>query len=185
MKKTASVALLLLLHAPYFAMSAGIAPTATVVPMSGMVTLTTPFGQHQKISVSHAISEHDISFEDLNFDGYLDLKILNAEGNVQKFYDVHLFNPKTKQYEMARDFSNIPCVMADSKIRQLVGQCFHASACENWIERYVVDRRNQLHLVSREGTYCDPSSGASFSYVDRFENGRRISSRSTPLHRGD
>jgi hypothetical protein len=120
-------------------------------------------------------------FEDLNFDGHADIKIFKSAGNVEKIYDVYLYNPRTRKYEFNEDFSNIPCIEADRKSRQVIGQCFHASACENWTERYSVDRTNRLHLRRRTGTYCDPSSGAAFSYVDIFKDDKQISSKITPL----
>ncbi|WP_419468950.1 XAC2610-related protein [Burkholderia diffusa] len=144
-----------------------------------MITLP---GQSQVLHVSHPVSKDDISYDDLNFDGYIDIKVFRSAGNVEKFYDVYLFDAVTKRYELSKDFSNVPCIAADPKVRQVIGACFHTSACENWIERYSVDRLNRLHLRSRLGTYCDPSTGDAFSYIDLFRNGKRISTKSTRLH---
>lgn len=146
------------------------------------VFVINPLGQSQVIHVSHPVSKDDISYEDLNFDGYMDIKVLASAGNVEKFYDVYLFNAKTKRYELSKEFSNVPCVAVDPKVRQVIGTCFHTSACENWIERYSVDHLNRLHLRSRQGTYCDPSTGDAFSYIDLFRNGKHISSKSTQLY---
>jgi hypothetical protein len=169
---------------PLSVIPAGVKPIVTSVSDETILVIT-PLGQSQALHVSHPVSKYDISFEDLNFDGYQDIKVFRSAGNVEKFYDVYLFNPTTKKYVLSKDFSNVPCVEADQKTRQVLGVCFHASACENWIERYSVDRLNRLHLRSKEGTYCDPSTGNAFSYVDLFKNGKRISSKSTPLHNDD
>ncbi|WP_155646107.1 XAC2610-related protein [Burkholderia diffusa] len=184
MKKLISIALLVTLFATSFsAVSTGVASIVAEVSDDAVFVIT-PLGQSQVLHVSHPISKDDISYEDLNFDGYIDIKVFRSAGNVEKFYDVYLFDLVTKRYELSKDFSNVPCVAADPKVRQIIGACFHTSACENWIERYSVDRLNRLHLRSRQGTYCDPSTGDAFSYVDLFRNGKRISSKSTRLHTG-
>lgn len=147
-----------------------------------MLTVTTPSGVKQKIHTGHPISARDVSFEDLNFDRHADIKVLNLAGNVQRFYSVYLYDPRSNIYRFDSGFSKVPCVGTEKDTHEVVGACFHASACENWVERYSVDRRNRLTLLSRKGTYCNPSTGESFSYDDRFENGRRISSKTTQLH---
>lgn len=185
MKKFVPIALFAALSAtPFSVLSVGVTPIVTAVSDDAVFVIT-PLGQSQVLHASHPVSKDDISFEDLNFDGYMDIKIFRSAGNVEKFYDVYLFNSTTKKYELSKDFSNIPCVAADQKTHQVVGACFHTSACENWIERYSIDRLNRLHLRSKEGTYCDPSTGDAFTYVDLFKNGKRISSKSTPLHNDD
>lgn len=155
---------------------------APILSISGNVlSVTTPSGAVQKIHANHPISVTDVSFEDLNFDGYPDIKVFNSAGNVERFYSVYLYDSRSKTYRLDSGFSKVPCVEADKYTHEVVGACFHASACENWVERYSVDQRNRLTLVSRKGTYCNPSTGESFSYDDRFKNGRRISSRTTQL----
>ncbi|MGU7841915.1 XAC2610-related protein [Burkholderia sp. AW33-5] len=182
MNKLISVALYVTFFVNLFStVCAGEASIVTEVS-DGAVFVITPLGQSQVLHVSHPASKDDIAYEDLNFDGYIDIKVFRSAGNIEKFYDVYLFDPVTKRYKLSKDFSNVPCVASDPKVRQVIGACFHISACENWIERYSVDRLNRLHLRSKEGTYCDPSTGDSFSYIDLFRNGKRISSKSTRLH---
>jgi hypothetical protein len=156
---------------------------APIFSASGAVlTVTTASGSQQTIHTAHPISTSNVSFEDLNFDGHADIKVFDSAGNVQRFYSVYLYDPRSMIYRFDSGFSKVPCVEADKTTHEVVGACFHVSACENWVERYSVDRRNRLTLLSRKGTYCNPSTGESFSYDDRFENGRRISSRITQLH---
>lgn len=155
---------------------------STFTTSGSLLIVTTPSGAVQRIHSAHPISTGDVSFEDLNFDGYADIKVLNSAGNVQTFYSVYLYDPRSNIYRFDSRLSKIPCVEADKNTHEVVGACFHASACENWIERYSVDRRNRLALLSRQGTYCNPSTGESFSYDDRFKNGRRISSKTEQLH---
>jgi hypothetical protein len=156
--------------------------TTPIFSTSGtLLVVTTPYGVVQKIHTAHPISAGDVSFEDLNFDGYADIKVFKSAGNVRRFYSVYLYDPRSKIYRFDGGFSKVPCVEADKENHEVVGACFHTSACENWVERYSVDRRNRLILLSRKGTYCNPSTGESFSYDDRFKNGRRISSKTTQL----
>lgn len=182
MNKLISVALFVTFLVSLFStVCAGEASIVTEVS-DGAVFVITPLGQSQVLHVPHPASKDDIAYEDLNFDGYIDIKVFRSAGNVEKFYDVYLFDAVTKRYELSKDFSDVPCVAADPKVRQVIGACFHTSACENWIERYSVDRLNRLHLRSRQGTYCDSSTGDAFSYIDLFRNGKRISTKSSRLH---
>jgi hypothetical protein len=147
-----------------------------------VLTVTTPSGVEQKIRAAHPISTSNVSIEDLNFDGHADIKVFNSAGNVERFYSVYLYDPRSKIYRLDSGFSKVPCVEADKNTHEVVGACFHASACENWVERYSVDRRNRLTLVSRKGRYCNPSTGESFSYDDRFKNGRRSKAAKSGFH---
>lgn len=182
MNKIISIALFVTLLATSFSVESTEGASIVTEVSDDAVFVITPPGQSQVLHVSHPVSKDDISYEDLNFDGYIDIKVFRSAGNVEKFYDVYLFDAVAKRYELSKDFSNVPCVAADPKVRQVIGACFHTSACENWIERYSVDRLNRLHLRSRQGTYCDPSTGDAFSYIDLFRNGKHISTKSTRLH---
>jgi hypothetical protein len=182
MRKLIAIFILHLLSTAAFGGALSRVTTPISYISGGVLSVTTPSGAVQKILANHPISATDVSFEDLNFDGYPDIKVFNSAGNVERFYSVYLYDPKSKTYQFDSGFSKIPCVEADRETHEVVGACFHASACENWVERYSVDRRNRLSLLSRKGTYCNPSTGESFSYDDRFKNGRRISSKTTQLH---
>jgi hypothetical protein len=138
----------------------------------------------QTILLPMPVDKKDIHFEDLNFDGHLDLKILSSRGASQEFYSIYLYDPSTDKYAYAKQLSEVPCVQADVAKHQLIGACFHESACENWSERYSVTKGGRLGLLERDGTYCDESTGDAFSYIDRFKNGKRISSKVSPLKDG-
>ncbi|ANB73387.1 hypothetical protein AYM40_14210 [Paraburkholderia phytofirmans OLGA172] len=134
----------------------------------------------QTIIVDHEVKLVDVKFENLTSGGYEDLKVLNTRGASQEFYDVYLYSPKQGIYVFNKELSDIPCLQADAKRKQVIGACFHESSCENWEERYTLSARGVLSLIERRGTYCDPT-GQTYFYVDRFKNGKHIYSKVTPL----
>lgn len=137
-------------------------------------------GKTQTISFDHEMQSEDVKIEDLTFNGYLDLKILKDQGATQKFYSVYLYSPRLGVFIFNKKMSDIPCLQIDIERKQLMGACFHESSCENWTERYAVSRDGTLSLVERNGAYCDPT-GQAYTYVDRFKNGKQISSKITPV----
>jgi hypothetical protein len=144
------------------------------------LSVTSPKGRGQVISFDHDISLSDVTLESLTFGKYADIKILDTEGASQKLYKVYLYRPADGIYVYSRELSNVPCLQVDSKRKELVGACFHESACENWVERYKVTNRGKLSLVEQSGTYCDPA-GQSYSYTDKFRNGKKVSSTAKPI----
>ncbi|MBK5125457.1 MAG: hypothetical protein P4N59_16090 [Negativicutes bacterium] len=144
------------------------------------INISLPSGQMQTITVDREVKLVDVKLEDLTFSGREDLKVLKTRGAAQEFYDVYLYSPKQGKYVFNKKLSDVPCLQADAKRRQVIGACFHESSCENWEERYTVSARGALSLIERRGTYCDPM-GKTYSYVDRFKNGKKISSKVTSL----
>ncbi len=150
----------------------------------GYADITTPTGKEQVVKVGDAISSDDAKFSDLTFSGKkLDLMILRERGANQEYYDVYLYSIEKDEFIFNDELSHIPCLVADSRIGQLVGACFHENACENWEERYSVALSGKISLVERRGTYCD-QDGRAYSYVDAFKGGRKISSRVKPIEDG-
>ncbi|REE19208.1 hypothetical protein B0G71_2282 [Paraburkholderia sp. BL27I4N3] len=154
---------------------------ASEITLSGRELRVITAETKQTIWLNHDVNKKDISWEDLNFDGHPDLKILSSRGASQEFYDVYLFNFSVKKYVYSKRLSALPCIQADLKRHQIVGTCFHENACENWSERYSINKSGKLNLLERVGTYCDTATGEAFSYVDRFSNGKRISSKVAPM----
>ncbi|KIG10269.1 hypothetical protein BurMR1_2778 [Burkholderia sp. MR1] len=140
------------------------------------VKITTPTGRLQTIKLSNDAQQGDIKFEDMNFDGRTDIKILRERGANQEFYSIYLYSKSGDYYEFNKEMSDLPCVEADGRTKEVIGACFHQSACENWEEHYSVDAKNKIHLVERARTYCSPT-GESYEYVDRCRKGRRTSSK--------
>ncbi|WP_433705376.1 XAC2610-related protein [Paraburkholderia sacchari] len=153
----------------------------SVVISNGLVDVTTPTGKRQVISASGATSQSDAKFIDLTFNGYADLLMLRDRGANQEFYDVYLYSKSRDAYVYDKRLSGIPCLNVDVNRKELVGQCFHESACENWKEYYSVSSGGRISLVERRGTYCDPINGQGYTYDDRFRNGKKISSKIVPI----
>lgn len=144
------------------------------------VYVNSPSGAKQVILLDHDIKREDVRVEDLTFNGYHDLKILNERGAAQEFYNVYLYSSSLGKYVFNKKLSDIPCLQVDAEKKQLVGACFHISACENWSEHYAVTRLGRVSLVARAGAYCD-ATGQVYSYVDHFKNGKQISSKVIPV----
>ncbi|MBC8639727.1 hypothetical protein IAG25_23110 [Caballeronia sp. EK] len=150
------------------------------VPVTGVVQnsihVTTPSGKLQIIAVNHEVTRSDIKFEDFNFDGVTDLKVLRDRGANQEFYDVYLYSKRSGLYQFNEEMSDLPCIEADAKRKEVIGACFHESACENWEEHYSITSKGKLSLVGKTGTYCVPT-GEAYAYTERYKNGKRISSQ--------
>jgi hypothetical protein len=153
----------------------------SVAMADGHAYVTTPSGKRQIISAKNGQTESDAKFIDLTFNGYADLLILRDRGANQELYDVYLYSKEKDAYTYNKRLSNIPCLGVDDQRKQLIGQCFHESACENWEEYYSVSQKGDISLVERKGTYCDPTGGQGYSYIDRFRNGKRVSSKTSPI----
>jgi hypothetical protein len=172
------IAAFFLINATAFAAS-----NPSVAIVNGDIYVTTPHGKKQVIPASDIALTKDavIRFEDVTFSGKKDLVILNTMGANQKFYDVYLYSRKKDEFIYNKKLSEIPCIAVDAVKKQIVGQCFHISACENWSESYSITPSGHISLVERKGTYCDPSSGQGYSYIDQFQNGKRVFSKTTIL----
>lgn len=155
----------------------------TIVLGKGYLQIKTPAGKEQVISLGHEISASDVSLENFTFGKYADLKILDTEGASQKIYKVYLYDTSSGLYKYNKELSDIPCVQTDAKKKEIIGACFHESACENWDERYTMGKDGKLALVKRSGTYCD-AAGQVFFYTDTFKNGKKTSSAVKPVEDG-
>jgi hypothetical protein len=140
------------------------------------IDVARPTGALQTIELSRKVEKDDVKFEDLNFDGHLDLKILKERGANQEFYDVYLYSKGARKYIYSKVLSGIPCISADATHREIIGACFHESSCENWEEHYSLTASGKLSLNERIGAYCDPT-GDVYTYVDRFKDGKKVSSK--------
>jgi hypothetical protein len=154
---------------------------STVIVANGYVTVTTPSGKKQTIPAKNAASDADVKFADLTFNGQNDLMVLRDRGANQEFYDIYLYSKRDDKFIYNKNLSEIPCLGVDVKSEKLVGQCFHESACENWEEYYSVTPDGKTSLSEKRGTYCDPSTGQGYKYIDKFRNGKRVSSNSAPI----
>lgn len=153
-------------------------PTMTL--SGSTLKIKTPSGKNQVIKLDRTTSASDITMENFTFGKYADLKILDTEGASQKFYKIYLYDISSGFYKYSRELSAIPCVQTDAKQKEILGACFHESACENWEERYTMSNTGKLALVKRSGTYCD-ATGQGYFYIDTYKNGKKISSTVKPV----
>ncbi|MDR5777669.1 MULTISPECIES: hypothetical protein [unclassified Caballeronia] len=153
----------------------------SVTLSNGHAFVTTPRGKSQMISAKNRAMESDAKFIDLTFNGYADFVMLRDSGANQEFYDVYLYSKEKDEYIYNKRLSDVPCLSVDEKNKELIGQCFHESSCENWEEHYSVSSNGNISLVERKGTYCDPTNGQGYAYIDRFRNGKKISSKISPV----
>ena len=62
----------------------------------------------------------DLGFEDFNFDGHLDVRMLANPGNKAVGFDVFLFNPAKHSFIWNKALSSLPGISADRESRTLV-----------------------------------------------------------------
>ena len=65
-------------------------------------------------------SEKSISFEDLNFDGYLDLKFLWSEGPWSQTYACWLYVPEQRTFKYHEGLSDLPSIKTDPQNMQVL-----------------------------------------------------------------
>ena len=119
-------------------------------------------------------SDRKLIVGDFNFDGIEDFSVSGDEGNVAKFSDIYLFSRKSGKFELNMKFSEIPCFSTNSKERTVSGECFHASSCENWVEKNIVRNDNKLELIEKKGVYCDPITGQAYKYTEAYRRGNLV-----------
>lgn len=178
MKVKRCIFMILFLLAGFAAVAENL-PSVTI--SDGHAYVTTPGGKRQEIFTKSGVMESDTRFIDLTFNGDADLVVLRDSGANQKFYDVYLYSKDKDEYIYNKRLSDIPCLSVDQENKELAGQCFHESSCENWEEHYSVSPKGNISLVERKGTYCDPTGGQGYTYIDRFRNGKKISSKTLPV----
>lgn len=129
-----------------------------------------------------SIDERKITIADFNFDGAEDISVSGDEGNVAHFSSVYLFSKKRGRFELSKQFSEIPCIAVHTTEKTISGECFHASACENWVEKYSVGKRNELNMIEKKGFFCEPATDRSFKYTESYRNGKLIKNRITEIN---
>ncbi|MEI8102814.1 MAG: hypothetical protein WCG61_04720 [Chlorobium sp.] len=85
-----------------------------------------------------------IEFIDINFDGYLDLRIFDNAGNVMWWYQTFLFDPTQKKFIYNAQLSSMPMLTVDSKNKRLYTRWW-GGILEQIAARFVINR-NVLYL---------------------------------------
>lgn len=85
-----------------------------------------------------------IEFVDINFDGYLDLRIFDNAGNVMWWYQTFLFDPMQKKYIYNAQLSSMAMLTVDSKHKRLYTRWWDGIVNQG-AARYVI-KQNVLYL---------------------------------------
>lgn len=117
--------------------------------------------------------------EDFNFDKIPDFAILRDTG-IERYFEVYIFDKKINSYVLNKEISSLACPTVDSKKKIILSTCNHANACEGWQDTYKL-RSNELKMVRRDGTTCDPVSGQGFKYYEIYRDGKIIYKKTMPI----
>lgn len=98
-----------------------------------------------------------IEFVDINFDGYLDLRIFDNAGNFMYWYQTFLFDPKKKEFVHSKQLSALAMPVIDSKNKRIYSR-YREGSCDENANRYVI-RNDRLYLekaaIMRQGFLLD------------------------------
>ncbi|MFK4136392.1 XAC2610-related protein [Pseudomonas luteola] len=109
-----------------------------------------------------------IKCRDVNFDGKLDILVEQPPSGRTQETKVYLFNKEKNEYIFNESISKLPCLSINKKEKTVSGSCFTSSACDRWSEKYSVFNY-YLKLIEVEGTYCDPASGQTYKYIEKYD----------------
>jgi glutaredoxin-related protein len=93
----------------------------------------------------------DLEYEDMNFDGYLDMRLFLSGGSSNYLYDYWLYNPKSNKFIYNRVLSDLTNLYADTVKREL-----HSYSRSGWAEhdeRTYKYYNNKPKLIERTYTY--------------------------------
>ena len=95
-----------------------------------------------------------VEFVDMNFDGYLDLRLLYSTGATgNNWYATYLFNPNTGKFVYHKELSELCGITIDKKSKQIItynrgGSCAEYREYYKWV-------RNKLVLLKAKWTEMD------------------------------
>jgi hypothetical protein len=139
--------------------------------MTSKISVTENQNTIQEISFD-ASQKNAVRFADFNFDGLVDLQVFRERGT-EEYFDIYLFDSKEKRFTKNTKLSELPCPVINKGKKLVIGSCFKASACDRWEEVYKW-AADDLVLVEKKGTYCDPSNGKSYSYREMYSGNKLI-----------
>lgn len=97
---------------------------------------------------------HGIQMADVNFDGYLDLRLFYNEGATgNNWYETHLYKPSLKRFVFHLQLSDLSGIALDKNSRQVLSYN-RAAWCAEYIEYYRI-AKDRLILVKAEWTEID------------------------------
>ncbi|MCP1603816.1 XAC2610-related protein [Pseudomonas citronellolis] len=126
-----------------------------------------------------------IECTDINFDGQPEIIIRHPPSGQTQMSSVFIFNEKSKSFIKNEEISNIPCLEIDEKNKRISGTCFSSSNCDTWSEEYKFNKEEKLEITAMKGTYCDPSTGDTYSYFEKYNDGKISKRKVAPIVKKD
>ncbi len=149
------------------------APILTVTHGAGTISVKEGKVLLQKIpyetEVENELKEMEVdlvSFEDMNFDGFLDLRIYGNVGASNSIFDCRLWNPKAKRFEKNDALSGLSNPKFDAAAKKVV-TFEHNSATDN-IEAAYEWRGGKLTELWRKSQSYDGERELFFVRVERL-----------------
>lgn len=114
-----------------------------------------------------------VSVEDLNFDGYNDLKVLRSQGATgNTTYTVWMFDPKTSQFILNKQLSNLMNPTPNPKTETLTS--FSNSSAADWGHQTYVWKNGQLMLIHEVIQNFEHVSETVSCTINEYINGRKV-----------
>lgn len=136
---------------------------------------------------SHAVDAKEVgatylkpgafAFEDINFDGYLDLAVRSSSGAYNEAYDYYLYNPKTKRFALRPLFKDMVNASFDSNGKTISTFNKGRGAGDVFASR-VYEFRDGRYLLTKETAqdFVDPSDETKgYIYIEKeLKNGAMV-----------
>lgn len=85
-----------------------------------------------------------VEFIDINFDGYLDLRVFDTAGPTGDLWQTFLYDSTTGKYVYNKDISQLPTLAVDARNKRLYS-CRKTGPCREDLARYLI-KNDILHL---------------------------------------
>jgi hypothetical protein len=103
---------------------------------------------------SFEYNDHTVQLVDINFDGYLDLRLLDNEGATgNNWYATYLYDPRLKKFKYHKQLSSLSGVNVDDDSRQIITYERNGWCAEN--REYYKIVKDRLILTKAEWTEMD------------------------------
>ncbi len=107
---------------------------------------------------------HEVQLVDINFDSYLDLRILDNEGATgNNWYATYVYDPKLRKFKYHEALSILSGVTMDKELKQ-IKTYWRGGWCWECREYFEMDRNNRLILKKLEWTEIDKMNTKSGCY---------------------
>lgn len=116
----------------------------------------------------------DISFVDINFDGYTDIKIkslVSVQG--QSDYSFYLYNPGSNNFIYNKEFSNLCCNLSldyKSKEISISDYTWQDETWKKWTYK-VIDNKPTLYTIQTEHVYTEDNKQKFRTIIEKLING--------------